>query len=231
MPSAWGILLVGGIGARVDASCAKQFLSIGGRPLVDWAFAALDSIDGLKGIVVVANSSLFSQTKVLIESLKKNVSSVLYSEGGLERQDSVRMGLSKVPDDCDSVWVHDGSRPFPGNALLRRLKDESLRAEAVIPGVPEKNTLKLVGSDGWVIETVDRKKYIEVQTPQVFNRALLEKAHKGAFEEGYTGTDCASLVERLGIGVKVVDGDEFNIKVTTSADLKLAEFYASFLQK
>jgi 2-C-methyl-D-erythritol 4-phosphate cytidylyltransferase len=231
MSSGWGLLLVGGVGSRVNGRCAKQFLSINGRLLVDWAFTALDSIDGLEGIVVVANGSLFNKTRDIIESIKRNVPSVVYAEGGLERQDSVRMGLEKLPETCSRVWVHDGSRPFPGSSLLKRLHGASMVDDAVIPGLPEKNTLYLVGPDGWVIETVDRKKYVEVQTPQVFSKTLLNKAHKAAFKEGYRGTDCASLVERLGIGVKVVEGDDFNIKVTTAGDLKLAEFYASFLQK
>jgi len=220
----WGILLVGGTGSRISGSCPKQFLKIGDKSLLSWAFTSLQSVSNIRGIVVVVNSDLTERTKEVIDTEIKSAPFISFVTGGKTRQDSVRAGLSMLPKECTQVWVHDSSRPFPGHRLIESLEKVSHICFAVIPGVFEKNTLKVVDSDNIVVKTVDRREYVEVQTPQVFDRQILETAHKKAFECGFSGTDCASLVERLNEPVRVVLGSDCNIKVTTDGDLLYAKY-------
>ena len=139
--------------------------------------------------------------------------------GGARRQDSVRLGLKALPE-CDWVVVHDGARPL---ATVKAVRDGLAAAAptgAAISAVPAQDTVKVVTDDGKVVRTLDRRTVALVQTPQVFRRDLLERAHNEIAEDV---TDDAAMMERLGITVAVYMGDYGNIKVTTPHDLALAE--------
>ena len=135
--------------------------------------------------------------------------------GGLTRSESVRAGLAAVPTDVDYVLVHDAARPVPVMAVWRRVID-ALRAgaEAVVPVVPVTDTLRERGGS-----TVDRDRFVAVQTPQGFRAAVLRRAH----EHGAEGSDDASLAEATGAKVVLVDGDPTNVKITDSSDLAMVE--------
>jgi 2-C-methyl-D-erythritol 4-phosphate cytidylyltransferase len=143
--------------------------------------------------------------------------------GGKERQDSVRAGIETLDRDTDIVIIHDAVRPF----ITAKLIEDCIRAAAeegaATVGVPVKDTVKEVGADGRVMRTCDRNLLWLTQTPQAFRRDIIENAHRAAVRDGYRGTDDTSLVERLGIAVRMIRGDYGNIKITTPEDLVIAE--------
>ena len=142
--------------------------------------------------------------------------------GGERRQDSVALGLAALPSDCDAVLVHDGARPFVSPALIQRVLG-SLRpgVPAAVPALPLGDTVKQVDGDGMVVCTLERSSLRAVQTPQGFMLPMLRKAHEKAAREGWDVTDDASLLERCGLAVQLVPGDEGNRKITMPDDLDL----------
>ncbi len=219
--STWAILLAGGVGRRMGLNKPKQLITIGGFPLIVWSFHALDEACHLDGMVVVSAAEHLAEVKTLLSERARKAAHLVFVPGGATRQDSVRAGLAALKDECEDVLVHDGARPFIGAEVLERLMVAREEAEAVIPGVAEKNTLKRVDKKDFVQMTLNRNQVYEVQTPQLFSKALLVAAHDQAQANGFVGTDDASLVEELGEKVKVVTGDEFNLKVTTKRDIFL----------
>jgi len=219
----WALVLVGGVGARLGADRPKQFIEVAGHSLVVWAFHAIDQACRLDGLIVVAAAEHRSATQALLDGRPRRAPELRWADGGPTRQDSVASGLAALPDDCDAVLVHDGARPFVGAPLVERLLDGLRRADAVVPGVAESCTLKRVGHGGEVVETVERAGVVRIQTPQVFRPGLLRRAHEQARRDGVVGTDDGMLVENLGQPVLVVEGDEFNLKVTTKRDIFLMQ--------
>ena len=143
--------------------------------------------------------------------------------GGLKRQDSVWEGIKAITGECELVMVHDGVRPFISQALLQKAIDVTRESGATVVAVPVKDTIKVVSREKEVLKTLDRKTLWSVQTPQTFNQDLLKRAHEKARQDGFYGTDDASLVERMGVTVRVVDGSYENIKITTPEDLVIGE--------
>ena len=144
--------------------------------------------------------------------------------GGVERQDSVFNGLQALPPDCDWVFIHDGVRPFATLELLKNTWDAALKTGAAIAALPASDTIKRVRA-GQVVETLARDEIWLVQTPQVFRRDILIEAYQEARRQGWSGTDDAFLVERLGLPVAVVPGERSNIKVTTREDLAWGSWF------
>jgi 2-C-methyl-D-erythritol 4-phosphate cytidylyltransferase len=146
--------------------------------------------------------------------------------GGKRRQDSVRLGLEATEGKYDLVLIHDGVRPLIEKALIEKVIKEAMVNRAVITALPAKETVKEVNDLRNVVKTYDRERVWMVQTPQAFRYQDILKAHQKALEEGWEeATDDALLVEKSGITVKVVEGSEKNIKVTTPHDLELARFW------
>ena len=139
--------------------------------------------------------------------------------GGERRQDTVRLGLEALPP-CEWVLVHDGARPLVGAALIGDGLAAAAATGAAVPTLPAAETVKRVGAGGRVVETLDRGELVIAQTPQVFRRDLLERAHRDVTDDV---TDDAAMVERLGAEVRVFAGDPANVKVTTPSDLVVAE--------
>lgn len=181
----------------------KQYSSLGGRRVIDWAVhAAREASDGV--VVVVPADDAEREGGVA---------------GGASRSESVRNGLAKVPDDADIVCVHDGARPFADAALFRRVIDAvAAGADAAVPGVPIADTVKVVDDTGTVRSTPRRDAVRAAQTPQAFRADVLRAAHAAGAE----GTDDAVLVEQAGGTVLVVDGDVRNRKITEPSDLEWA---------
>ena len=141
--------------------------------------------------------------------------------GGAERSDSIERALARVREDIDFVAVHDAVRPCLADQWINKVFDEAERTGAAILAVPVAGTLKRVGANQKIDETVNRESLWEAQTPQVFRRKLLLDAY--AARQGFVGTDDAQLVERLGHAVSVVMGSPINLKITSQEDLRLAE--------
>src|SRR5690606_5947261 len=138
-------------------------------------------------------------------------------KGGRERQESVYEGLKRIKEEC-IVLVHDGARPFVRIEHIQKLVQVTSEKSAAILAVPVKDTIKRA-KDGIVQETFDRSELWSIQTPQAFKLSLLKEAYEKAEMDGFTGTDDASLVERIGHHVEIVEGDYNNIKITTKEDL------------
>jgi len=148
----------------------------------------------------------------------------IFVAGGTRRQDSVYNGLMALPEDCGTVLVHDGVRPLIRQDLLRRIIDEALKGKAVIPVLPESDTVKEL-ENGKVVKTLDRGCLFRVQTPQAFPVETLLEAHRQAKTCGDFLTDDAQLVEAIGGDVYTVPGDRDNLKITSQDDLETASFF------
>ncbi|MBN1588441.1 MAG: 2-C-methyl-D-erythritol 4-phosphate cytidylyltransferase [Pirellulales bacterium] len=142
-------------------------------------------------------------------------------EGGAERADSIEAALARVKPEADFVCIHDAARPCLADVWIDRVFEEVQRSQAAILAIPVSSTLKRVGADNRVEETVSRARLYEAQTPQAFARELLLEAY--AQRDGFAATDDAQLVERLGKPVSIVPGSPVNMKITTREDLRLAE--------
>ena len=213
--SVWAVVVAAGGGSRFGAH--KQFASLGGRPVVAWSVVSARSV--ADGVVVV-----LPEGDPGIAGGERLHGADLGVAGGATRAASVRAGLAAWPVDVDIVVVHDGVRPLASPALFRAVVEKvRAGADAVVPALPVVDTLKQVSGDT-VTGAVARAGVVSVQTPQAFRVEVLRRAHEG----GPDATDDAALVEALGATVRVVPGDPRNLKVTTPADLEIAQALAAW---
>jgi 2-C-methyl-D-erythritol 4-phosphate cytidylyltransferase len=214
--SVWAILVAAGRGERLGLDQPKAFAKLGEEPLLAEPLRRLDESEWVDAIVLVAPPGWEEPAILLAEELGCDKVSACVA-GGETRTDSVRAGLAEVPADALVVLVHDAARPLlPSEVLERVLAPLSEGWDGAVPGVAVADTLKRVGRDGGVVETVPRDELRAVQTPQAFLADVLRRA----FATGAEATDCAGLVEAAGGRVRVVEGDPRLLKVTTSADLE-----------
>lgn len=217
------IIVSAGRGARMNDAIRKQYMYLSGIPVLAHSVIAFDSCNAIEEIfLVVPEEDLDYCQKEILSSIKLKKKIHLVS-GGVRRQDSVYNGLQAIDKNTDTVVIHDGVRPFvqPGDlmACIQGSKDFG----ACILAIPASDTLKRVSESEMVTGTLDRERIWLAQTPQVFQYNLILKAHQDARRDGYIGTDDASLVERLGMDVKIINGSRFNIKITIKEDLALAK--------
>jgi 2-C-methyl-D-erythritol 4-phosphate cytidylyltransferase len=209
----------------MGGSSPKQFLRLGGVPVLVRTLRILAGSRVVRGIVLVAPPAAVERTRRLLA--RHRVPRVLaVVPGGAERQESVWLGLQAVPPAADLVVVHDGVRPFITGTLVRDVVEAARRFGAAICGIPVRETVKR-HREGFVETTVDRGGLWLIQTPQAFRRTLLWEAHDKARRDGFLGTDDAVLVERLGVPVRMVAGLQENLKITTPDDLARARVLAS----
>ena len=216
------IIAAAGSGVRMKTDTVKQFLELNGKPLLCvtlMGFQASPSIDGI--IIVAPERDVSYCRKNVVEKFNFNkVRKVI--AGGKRRQDSVRLGIEASAGDYEFVLIHDGVRPLIQERLIDRVVVEGKRNRAVITGLQAKETIKEIDRHGSVIKTHNRRKMWLIQTPQIFRYNDIMTAHKRAVDEGWENvTDDALLMEKMGIPVKVIEGSEENIKVTTLYDLGL----------
>jgi 2-C-methyl-D-erythritol 4-phosphate cytidylyltransferase len=213
--SVWAILVAAGRGERLGLDHPKAFAKLGEDPLLAEPLRRLDDSEWVDAIVLVAPPGWEEPSILLAEELGCGKVSACVT-GGETRADSVRAGLAEVPEDAVVVLVHDAARPLLPEAVIERvLEPLSDGWDGAVPGVPVSDTLKRVGADGAVLETVERDSLYAVQTPQAFPVDVLRRA----LASGADATDCACLVEMSGGRVKVVPGDPQLLKVTTADDL------------
>jgi 2-C-methyl-D-erythritol 4-phosphate cytidylyltransferase len=211
------IVPAAGIGKRFGSSEKKQFVTVADNPLLFYPLQVLHSIQSITEIIpVVRKEDMERCRKFTLAGMLSKIKKI--APGGSERQDSVYNALTLIQDD-DLVLIHDGARPLVSPELIERLLQEIEDVDGVIPGIPVRDTLKQVDSQGYVLSTVRREDFWSIQTPQVFRCQLIKKAYEKAYENGFYGTDDAALVERIGGKVKVIPGDPLNIKVTTPEDM------------
>jgi len=219
------IIPAAGAGLRMREHRAKQFLDLHGKPLLGLTLERFQVCQVVDSIILVVPSQEeeYCQKEIIDRYHLTKVEKVI--PGGERRQDSVRLGLEASGGDYGLVLIHDGVRPFVDSSLIERVVTIAQKDRAVITALPAKETVKKVDRDCMVIKTYDRQQMWLVQTPQVFRYADIMMAHQRALSEGWEDvTDDALLMEKMGIPVKVVQGLEHNIKVTTPHDLELARF-------
>jgi 2-C-methyl-D-erythritol 4-phosphate cytidylyltransferase len=217
--SVWAILVAAGRGERLGLDRPKAFAKLGDEPLLAEPLRRLDASPWVDGIVIVAPPGWEEPAILLAEEEGCGKVRACVS-GGETRSDSVRAGLGEVPADALVVLVHDAARPLVSDDVVERvLAPLSDGWDGAVPGLPVGDTLKRVGSDGGVEETVSRDGLWAVQTPQAFVAETLRRALSPS-NTVLQATDCAGHVEAAGGRVKVVDGDPRLLKVTSEADLE-----------
>lgn len=216
------VIPAAGQGKRMEAGCNKQFLTLMGHPILAHTIRIFEESNDISEIVIVGSAGDILVIEELVHHYKFD--KVLpICIGGAQRQDSVRAGVQALSTTIQRVVVHDGARPLLTLQEFIRFMEETDKFSAAIMGIALKDTVKRIDYSAKVLETLPRECLRAVQTPQIFDRGILEKAHHQAASVGYYGTDDAMLLEWMGYPVHMVEGSQENIKVTTPDDLWLAE--------
>ena len=238
------IIVAGGKGLRMGSDIPKQFLPIGGKPVLMRTLERFREYDADLQIILVLPETQQAYWHQLCEEYHFDVAYTL-ANGGQTRFHSVQNGLAKVPNDAEGVvGVHDGVRPFPSIEVIRNCYETARTAKAVIPVIPVVETLRHISSNGQTrtdtdkkeslshevrcqkeSRTVPRDEYRLVQTPQTFDIQLLKAANRQPYNDGFT--DDASVVESYGHQITLVEGNRENIKITTPYDLRIGEVLAA----
>ncbi|HPQ70305.1 MAG TPA: 2-C-methyl-D-erythritol 4-phosphate cytidylyltransferase [bacterium] len=221
-----GIVVAGGKGRRMATKVSKQYLDLGGRPILARTLEALSAAPIVNALVLVVprGDVVFCKDQIVEKYNLAKVARVVM--GGQTRQESVARGLraiEKLRLTPDVVLVHDGVRPFIEPQIIERAARIAANFGAALVAGAVKETIKLITDDGFVRQTPDRRWLVSAQTPQAFQYDTLLDAHREAEKTGFVGTDDCQLVERIGGRVIVVNGEDTNVKITTQTDLLLAQ--------
>jgi 2-C-methyl-D-erythritol 4-phosphate cytidylyltransferase len=221
------VIPAAGSGTRMGSARSKQFMDLCGKPVLAITlerFQECDLVDGI--VIVVSEQNIAACTREIVNRYRLSKVTAVVS-GGRRRQESVRNGIEAVPNSSTWILVHDGARPLVTLELIERVIMAGKGYRAVVPGIPVKDTLKEIDSRGRVVKTLERGALWAIQTPQIFRYEDILLAHTKAMEEGWEGvTDDAYLIEKIGIPVELIHGEETNIKITTAKDLELARFFS-----
>lgn len=210
------VIVAAGTASRMGG-IDKVMAQLGGEPMIARTVRQFQDCDAISEIVIVTRENLILPITGLCRGMDKVIAVVA---GGSSRQESVSLGLNALSGKVTLAAIHDGARPFVTWQLIDRVVRAANTYGAVAPAVPVKDTIKVV--EGRVVKsTPDRATLYAVQTPQVFDFDLLRGALAKAKQDGAQVTDDSSAVERMGMSVKIVEGDERNIKITTPMDLKI----------
>ncbi len=212
------VIVAGGKGLRMGGDIPKQFLPVKGMPVLMRTIQRFYDYDNAMQIVLVLPEAQQGYWKQLCEEYRFSLPYVL-ANGGETRFHSVRNGIAKVDEGVGLIGVHDGVRPFVSVETIAACYDEAARCGAVVPVIDVVETVRHLRAEGSV--TVPRSEYRLVQTPQVFDAALLHRAYGQPYTDFFT--DDASVVERYGHAVSLVQGNRENIKITTPYDMRIAE--------
>lgn len=215
------VIVAAGKGSRMGTRESKQFLQIEGRPIVVHTMDIFNQIPEVKEIVLVTGRDDIARCEAWVKEYGLDKVSAIIP-GGRERQESVYQGIKQMSTEW--VMIHDGVRPFVTRDEIDNCLKVALREGAAVLGVPVKDTIKQVNEQGLITATPDRHSLWAVQTPQAFRLSDLLAAHESAAQEGFSGTDDAMLLERVGRPVAIAEGKYTNIKITTPEDLEYAAF-------
>lgn len=214
-----GAVIVAGGNASRMGGIDKIMADLNGKPLIWHTVRAFEQCDAVSEIVIVTRMDLTQKIMGICREFPKLTAVVV---GGSSRGESVRNGLNALSDQVKLAAIHDGARPLISCEVIDRTIRAAHTYGAAAPAVAVKDTIKIVNG-GIVAQTPDRASLRAVQTPQVFDFDLLRAAHTKLETDGAEVTDDCAAVERMGMSVKIVEGDEHNIKVTTPMDLRLAK--------
>jgi 2-C-methyl-D-erythritol 4-phosphate cytidylyltransferase len=220
------IIPCAGLGKRLQSAFPKSLIFLNGKPLCIYALEVMERCPRIDAVIVAAPKAYLPQFQSIIQKYRLKKVKVLVA-GGRTRCESVRKALEVLSPETEVVVIHDGARPFVSLHQLEEMIALTKRYPAVIAALPVKPTVKRIHLEKmFVEETLPREELWEVQTPQVFRKEVLLKAHKR--NKDNSATDDALLVERLGIPVKVVRGQERNVKITTPQDFLWAQVFLSY---
>lgn len=217
------VIVAGGIGSRAGGGVPKQFRMLKDRPVAWWAIEAFRREDPLTRIILVVHPSYISYWHELMVALPENERPECeLVAGGASRVESVRNALRCISADKDSlIAVHDAARPLISTEMLVRGWNKAQECGACVPVIPVTDSLRHLLPEG--SESVVRKDFVAVQTPQIFAADILKKAYR--IEDSENFTDDASIVEAMGIGIELYEGDPRNIKITNTGDFAVADLY------
>jgi 2-C-methyl-D-erythritol 4-phosphate cytidylyltransferase len=215
------IIPAAGSGSRSGRNIPKQYVELGGEPVLAHTLRAFAGLPGCAEIIVAIDE----EWRAVAERCGRGIELARFVAGGTERQHSIANALAALAGRPELVLVHDAARPCIAPALAERVAVAAALHGAAIPALPINETVKRVDAAGVIVETIPRSDLRAAQTPQGFRRELLERAYAHASRTALLGTDDASLVEALGEPVHVVEGDPANIKITLPEDFARAERY------
>lgn len=212
-----------GQGARMGSHTPKQYLTLGEVPILVHCLKVLQRVSDITSIILSVPESdrEFCRHDIVTAYQLTKVSHIVV--GGRRRQDSVRHGIMECSAPAGIVLVHDGVRPFINERMVSDVIEAARRTGAAVAAMPLHDTVKRVGPDHLIRETLNREELWQIQTPQAFRYDWLVEGHRRALEKGWEVTDDAALIERMGHPVSVVEGSCFNIKITRPEDLVLGE--------
>lgn len=222
------IIVAAGSGKRMKLNINKQYIKIRDKEVIAHTIDAFYKNVNIDEIVVCikAEEEMFFKEHIIN---KYNFENIKIAYGGKERQDSINNGLNILSKDCNIVLIHDGARPFVDNNIIDRAIEAANEKEAIVVGVPVRDTIKIVQNDT-IENTPDRSTLWSAQTPQVFKYDLIVKAYEKAYSKNYYGTDDSMLVENMGNKVSMIMGSYENIKITTPEDIEYAEHILNIRQ-
>ena len=211
------------MGRRMGSDRNKLLLLLRSQPLITWTLLAAESARTISWIGIIAQPADWSDLKEILAGVT-STKPVQLIQGGATRQESVYNGLQALPPEAEQVLIHDGARCLCTPALVDRCAEAIRHCPGLIAAVPVKDTIKVVDEAGVIQSTPDRRQLWAAQTPQAFDVQLLKQCHAEGRRQGWEVTDDAALFEKCGLPVRIVEGEETNLKLTTPVDLALAEF-------
>lgn len=223
------IVLAAGQGKRMHSKIQKQFLEIGGKPILYYSMECFQKSPLIQDIILVTGEDMISYCQSEIVEKYGFTKVCKVTAGGKERYDSVYAGLLCC-QDTDYVYIHDGARPFVTEEMIQRGYEAVKRTNACIMGMLSKDTVKLADPSGYIKETPDRKIVWNIQTPQIFSYDLIRGAYESIRKKDMSNvTDDAMVVEQeTGTKILLVEGSYQNIKITTPEDLAVAEAFLRY---
>jgi 2-C-methyl-D-erythritol 4-phosphate cytidylyltransferase len=225
------VIVAGGKGKRLGAGINKQYIKLLGREILAWTLGAFEKVALVEEVVLVVpeDELEYCRENIVNHYGFKKVKEIV--TGGAERQNSVYNGLKACSPDTEVVLIHDGARPFISVEVIAASIEGAMEHGACAVAVAVKDTLKVVDREKFVVSTPERSSIYSVQTPQTFKYELILKAHRQALEKNMSATDDTMLVEALGRRVKLIEGDYYNLKITTQEDLVFGEAILKAIQK
>ncbi|WP_026082306.1 2-C-methyl-D-erythritol 4-phosphate cytidylyltransferase [Mastigocladopsis repens] len=212
-----------GTGRRMGSNRNKLLLVVCSRPIIAWTLLAAEAASQISSIGIICQPYDWEDFKTILTPLKLT-KPVELIQGGSTRQESVYNGLQALPDSEEQVLIHDGARCLATPDLLNSCAEAIRQCPGLIAAVPVKDTIKVVDENGIIQSTPDRRQLWAAQTPQGFDVQLLKKCHAEGIRQGWEVTDDAALFEKCRYPVRIVQGEETNLKLTTPQDLAIAEF-------
>lgn len=215
------IIPAGGSGKRMNSPIPKQLIHINDAPIIIHTLKKFDNIKEINKIIIASDKDYIQELKSQIK-LHQIKTDTFFVQNGIYRHNSVYNALnSDHCKDANYVLIHDAVRPNVSNFLINDIINSLKNYDAVIPAIPAKDTIKLIDDDSFVLSTLEREKLRHIQTPQAFKYNIIIDAFRLALSTENIFTDDSSIAEFAGIKVKVINGEESNIKITTQEDLKL----------